>query len=1427
MTKEEGEIEIDGASFSTGEAYFGRLNEIYFALSKGRICSVADRGRRTPSVAFLEQFRQQSGTELEERLSLTSHSLVGILDATPRGGDSATVERVERAGRIYDVRGTGLQHIEQGGRILRYDTIQFTSEKTVALLTISMPAGSRLSVSCPSLTGDESSFALGPQLRLEVHATSGWAACDGVIEFDCSADEGEIAFRFESFGLPHPIARSAIIAVPGREHDAILARAAFGRDFVPCFVLPHIRLWQRMLDSSAFDTVLLIGPNADRGHPEREINFESPIGGSAQVRERIGCPIRPLKVVVPANDHLLGPALFIAIIYSAELEVDPATDKIVLSNNGEVIRTWSRAEVLGLEIPLLNEVVDASHAYQSDELVVCETSLQHLLVAQAVGYATSHRLPIAFIESTSIDPGEAESVTFEEFRARAERLVPESMRRPNYNALTIFTEQFPLHLVRTSAGASWPRGYWATEYVVSHLPGQTASVLIPRWFGDQLERAADVPLTLFFNALGNQAHEREELGRAISSELSNVIQFEGMAAQSDVLSEVLHRCPSELLLIAAHGVDDSIELADGRRIRASEISDWVLSGSPIVFNNSCNSWAGVGTAFLRAGARAYVGTLWGVGHHVAGQAGSRFLQHLRNQKLKTVASALQSTLGDLSNFDHGETSDYASYIYVGLPQTTARMEPALNRFERLETASVALHRLYAMLHRLVEDARAPVALLMRQSIHDAVAAGFSGISELGEAPLPLPPPLAGTILDLDFVLGTADLHILQHIGQVLPPERQEPILKEAIEVLDTVVDELATWKDRHSKFQRPPDTFSSEFAFAGDGPSEFMIYRLMAQTVLNLVLPIAADCAAIHLIEDAMRLIALASIMVTIQEDLQAGFPPQPEIVRNRIRRGVPLPVKVYGGTEETLEIDMLGNSVDRSDLANRFGIAFRRIGDEFNAIAFFELAESLAPAGSNNLRNAAANRSRLASPLIDLPEIFVQQFAAGDYANACVTGSNLLRYAGQKKASLADEIVQQICTSPTHLYTTEERIGAECEMLGSLAVYRASQGRIDDAVACTERICQSITSGVFAKGGGLARATVSARSLLEYFAERKIFRLAFEQGERVCTYLSRAELFDEQARTHLALCSIALDAYQCTGTERFIERFLEHSSSAGALLKDRPEAGVDLEVWLGPIFRNTVGVWQQSDASGNLNLAVMAYDAQRRWRDGTTQAQWEMLRAARSQDNIKAVKELAASGDLFRSARVLIDSELRVSASISTHRSSRPVPKAVLSLWPFAPTSEMPAEPGQGVSIAARHGVMILKAGETATIWEHDLPHFRRDTRGACLYSDVWGSDSIVYTLEIEMPRRLLPQHIDFEGIDRRRMALDIRFYEHGSQLRISSRDPEKSEPWRARMNLFCFDIGLARLPFTESGSPFCEWIPFELFEHMMNLVGKPNAES
>ncbi|KFF06326.1 hypothetical protein [Flavobacterium reichenbachii] len=88
------------------------------------------------------------------------------------------------------------------------------------------------------------------------------------------------------------------------------------------------------------------------------------------------------------------------------------------------------------------------------------------------------------------------------------------------------------------------------------------------------------------------------------------------------------------------------------------------SQSPIIFNNTCWSYSDISHKFIEVGARAYIGTLWGINNNIAKRTAESFYSDLFNG---TILGALQSALINTVG-----TNDENIYFIWGLHFTSIK-----------------------------------------------------------------------------------------------------------------------------------------------------------------------------------------------------------------------------------------------------------------------------------------------------------------------------------------------------------------------------------------------------------------------------------------------------------------------------------------------------------------------------------------------------------------------------------------------------------------------------------------------------------------------------------------------------------------------------------------------------------------------------------
>jgi hypothetical protein len=262
-------------------SYFGRFNEIYFHREDGLITAVSDRARRTGPVRFQERLFTPDGKLHRPELTMESQSLDNAMRMGIVGGGIASPKKVVRAGREYEVIGHSESVMSLPvGRSLYYDTIVSNEEKTTVLLTVQVPRGHCYEISCSPQTVFAEFLQLTDGLRVQVFCSGELTRNGGSISVKAADADAEVGFLFESTGLPIPVSSTIVVSTPGYERQAVLACAACGPDFVPCFLVPHPALWAETFQSTpGAKRAIVLGPDDPRTLRSAEGIFLSEVSG--------------------------------------------------------------------------------------------------------------------------------------------------------------------------------------------------------------------------------------------------------------------------------------------------------------------------------------------------------------------------------------------------------------------------------------------------------------------------------------------------------------------------------------------------------------------------------------------------------------------------------------------------------------------------------------------------------------------------------------------------------------------------------------------------------------------------------------------------------------------------------------------------------------------------------------------------------------------------------------------------------------------------------------------------------------------------------------------------------------------------------------------------------------------------------------------
>ncbi|MEH0433827.1 tetratricopeptide repeat protein [Streptomyces stelliscabiei] len=234
-------------------------------------------------------------------------------------------------------------------------------------------------------------------------------------------------------------------------------------------------------------------------------------------------------------------------------------------------------------------------------------------------------------------------------RAVTAQVPPAAVAAVGRRRLTAFTTGLPYSFVRTE-DVDWARK------PIGHVAADPLLIILNEVYSEGVERAV-ATFSLVFDPGFFEVSETEDV-MAASRHVNHPIRVPGPGNVAlDALGTLPRDLPVELLFFNTHGTDDAIVL--GERV---VMENWLipqylnLSHRPVVFNNSCQSWTGVGREFVRVGARGYIGSLWSVPSERAADFG-RTVVNLIAKRGRRVCDAIVDT-----SLTAGIER---SYLYVG------------------------------------------------------------------------------------------------------------------------------------------------------------------------------------------------------------------------------------------------------------------------------------------------------------------------------------------------------------------------------------------------------------------------------------------------------------------------------------------------------------------------------------------------------------------------------------------------------------------------------------------------------------------------------------------------------------------------------------------------------------------------------------------
>ncbi|MGW5285394.1 CHAT domain-containing protein, partial [Streptomyces collinus] len=1372
--------------------HFGEYNHVSLVTEGDLITGLCDRARRKPVVAFHEEELTDLARPVRPSAELRwTGALLDPAEARPTSlPPDEPAPQVRAGGRVFTLTGRSHTHFPMGfGRRLMYHPVATDRPDGLAvLLTVDLPDRARYRVHWTGEADGEGTYRLAHGMVVTVLTDLPWT-WDGATCTVRTADTGgRVTYLIESVVGATRLHRTVLVAAPGHERDAVRVRACLGRDFVPSFVVGTTE-WSEpgtaagLLADLPGARVLTLGLPMPGGLDalDAEVVPVDPADRTAGT-----CPRpRPTTVTAPDRPEAYGPALHLALRLDADLAFGPPDGDLVRWSGGAGTppRSWLLSSLLGRPLTAGHRDGDdrdptggipAGPPAAAGELVVCENTVADLLVCQAVGYAQLRGCDIAFVPEIANEqppaslPGAGGVVWF---RERAAAAVPPALRAPEADTLTVFTRHLPLHLTPLPDAGEGPR-HWMDRYRMAHLPGQLGSVLVPRKLLGSLEPAPAVSFGVVFDALsGTRPTEGGVFVDRLQRGLSHPMVLTGPAARGTVMEAALRHLDTDLVLLVAHGRDDHLEDWHNDPVPASAICGWHLRGRPVVFNNSCSSWTTTSRAFLRAGARAVIATLWPVANEFATRVATTVGTQLHHPDGPDIAALLREALGNAADgpedgpgglagapADDDGVATRAAYLFVGLPGTSFLDRPAFGRAETVAALTHTLNRLYDAFAALIGEGIPEVVPALYQGSTPFLRERLAALLIPGEPPLHLAPPWELlTLLDVDFLLARLDNEICRRVLDVLPPHERGGAAAEMATSLEKAADELRTMPERYERHMGKGEEDDTSLWL-----SDMFSTELLAGFAFHNVLPSLQAVA--HLPLDGARDVArswfrLAATLVTVSADRAPDGSVSDTALIGRIREGIPAVLARWpsadNGAGFEQELDLLGRAVDKAELADRFGAARMLLGEPAAAGPFFEAARDLARPGTPVAANAAAHLADVEwltaqdgeDDLTAHHQALERQRADGDVPGASITATHLLLRAASTGAALAPEFVTTALAVVDTVEAAHQRVDLRCHLLSSAALYLASRKDHRGAARLQAEVVGHLRTDAAASAGSVA-------ALAGWYQGRRDYPRAVERACADGAALEEEGLLDAAMRSFLTAADCALRAYVAAPCEAHIDTFLECSRRLGRLHGRRPpRLQRKLEDRLREVWEQTVSVQRQWAERGRTGRALAAYKAAMCWTYAQTDTApgsaqdlaWRQLGEAYHPRNVDLVRRLAARGALRRDAVVCIGADGAVDIALTTVRGAltalpqedrglesgaEVLPQVLVGCIPFPNGSVTDTPPADAPVYVAGAAVFALREGAPVTLRHSEPPPTA--AMGDVLYRAVWGSFLVPHRVEV-----------------------------------------------------------------------------------------------
>lgn len=237
------------------------------------------------------------------------------------------------------------------------------------------------------------------------------------------------------------------------------------------------------------------------------------------------------------------------------------------------------------------------------------------------------------------------------------RIAPELVAAVGNAALTVFGGGLPYSFFR-SGTLDW------SSKRIGHVISDADLLVI-----SELHNQGAIDPIVSFNVIIDPGFfadsETDLVAEALKSRSAKSLVLRKDSQITGIFMPLLNAVPVDFIFFNTHGTDQSIMLGH-YPLQNYQITQWHAFGErPLIFNNSCLSWTGVGRDFIRVGARGYVGTLWSVGVSAAADVARRSMARMINDGEPICGAIRQAEVDPFTS---------RAYIFVGTATASFSMD---------------------------------------------------------------------------------------------------------------------------------------------------------------------------------------------------------------------------------------------------------------------------------------------------------------------------------------------------------------------------------------------------------------------------------------------------------------------------------------------------------------------------------------------------------------------------------------------------------------------------------------------------------------------------------------------------------------------------------------------------------------------------------